>query len=265
MAKVSVIMGIYNCSSTLQEALDSLYRQTFQDFVIIMCDDGSTDNTYVIASMNAKNHDNIILIRNEKNLKLAATLNHCLGYVKTDYVARMDGDDISMPSRFEKQLGFLEGHDEYAFVSSPMLYFDDNGVWAHGKAIPEPQPNDFRRGSAPFCHAPAMIRTEALLNVGGYTTGKATERMEDYDLWAKLMISGYRGYNIQEHLYAMRNDRSAFSRRKFSDRIRGYLTASSIKKRLNINHPYLSGVPDLMKAFVPGFIIRKMHRISKNV
>ena len=55
-----------------------------------------------------------ILIRNDKNMKLAATLNHCLEYADTEYVARMDGDDISLPTRFEKEINFLDNHPEYA-------------------------------------------------------------------------------------------------------------------------------------------------------
>ena len=55
-------MGIYNCASTLQEALDSLYSQTYQDFEIILCDDGSKDNTYELALENQKQHNNIVLL-----------------------------------------------------------------------------------------------------------------------------------------------------------------------------------------------------------
>ena len=70
MARISVIMGIYNCASTLVEALDSLYAQTYQDFKIILCEDGSTDNTYEVAKGYADQHDNIILLRNERNMGL---------------------------------------------------------------------------------------------------------------------------------------------------------------------------------------------------
>lgn len=65
---ISVIMGIYNCASTLQSALDSLYSQTYQDFEIILCDDGSNDNTYEIALKNAKAHSNIVLLKNPYNM-----------------------------------------------------------------------------------------------------------------------------------------------------------------------------------------------------
>ena len=67
-------MGIYNCASTLQEALDSLYAQTVQIFENILCDDGSKDNTYEVALENQRNHPNIVLLRNEQNLGLNATL-----------------------------------------------------------------------------------------------------------------------------------------------------------------------------------------------
>ena len=108
--RISVLMGIYNCATTLPEAIDSLYAQTYKDFKLILCDDGSTDNTYEVAKKYADKYDNIVLLRNEKNMKLAYTLNHCLEYADTEYVARMDGDDISIPERFEKQIKFLDTH-----------------------------------------------------------------------------------------------------------------------------------------------------------
>lgn len=85
MARISVLMGIYNCAPYLQEALDSLYAQTYQDFKIILCDDGSKDDTYAIAQRNAVEHQNIVLVRNERNMGLNYTLNHCLEYADTEY------------------------------------------------------------------------------------------------------------------------------------------------------------------------------------
>ena len=107
--RISVIMGIYNCASTLREALDSLINQSYQDFEVIMCDDGSTDNTYAVA----KEYCNLypgkfILLSNDHNLGLNKTLNKCLQYAKGDYIARMDGDDISLPNRFKQEIEFLD-------------------------------------------------------------------------------------------------------------------------------------------------------------
>lgn len=254
--RISVLMGIYNCAPYLQEALDSLYAQTYQNFKIILCDDGSKDDTYAIALHNAEERpDKIVLIKNERNIKLAATLNHCLQYADTEYVARMDGDDVSVPERFQKQIEFLDDHQELGFVSSPMIYFDENGEWGAGHAIETPTVKDFQTGAAPFCHAPMMMRTKCLKSIGGYNISKAVERMEDYDLFSRLYIAGKKGGNLQEPLYKMRNDRNAFARRKVSDRFRGYVSASKLKKQLGLSFPYLTGIPDLMKAFAPNRLV----------
>ena len=77
--RISVLMGIYNCAPTLQEALDSLYAQTFQNFKIILCDDGSNDDTLAIAERNAKEHPGkVTVIKKERNMGPNHTLNHCL-------------------------------------------------------------------------------------------------------------------------------------------------------------------------------------------
>ena len=131
--RISVLMGIYNCAPTLQEALNSLYDQTYQGFKIILCDDGSHDDTLKIAEENARLHENVIVIKNDRNMGLNYTLNHCLKYADTEYIARMDGDDISVPTRFEKEIKFLDEHPEYAVVSAPMIYFDEGGEFRRGK------------------------------------------------------------------------------------------------------------------------------------
>ena len=210
-------MGIYNCASTLAEALDSLYAQTYQDFKIILCDDGSTDDTYKVAERYANDHDNIVLVRNERNMGLNYTLNHCLKYADTEYCARMDGDDISLPTRFEKEIKFLDEHIEYAIVTTPMKHFDGNGIFREGKGGFEPNIKDFPKHT-PFCHAPCMVRTEAYLAVDGYTVDDKLLREEDYHLWIKMYMKGFRGYTLEEPLYMMRDDRNAARRRNFKAR-----------------------------------------------
>lgn len=211
-------MGIYNCASTLQEALDSLYAQTFQDFEIIMCDDGSSDNTYEVADSNRRSHPNIVLLRNNHNLGLNQTLNNCLAVAKGSYIARMDGDDRSLPTRFEQEVKFLDEHPEYAIVSGPMNYFDENGIFRKGKGKGEVKPTDFVKGT-PFCHAPCMVRREAYVKVGSYSVGKRFLRVEDYHLWFKMYAAGYKGYNLEEPIYEMRDDRNAYKRRTWRVRL----------------------------------------------
>ncbi|MCH5218013.1 MAG: glycosyltransferase [Muribaculaceae bacterium] len=237
--RITVLMAIYNCASTLEEALDSLMNQTYQGFRVILCDDCSKDNTYEVAEKYINRYpDKFILLRNERNMKLPATLNRCLEYADTEYVARMDGDDISKPERFEKEIQFLDAHPEFALVSCPMEYFDENGVFMTGKPLNEPQKKDFILKS-PHAHAPVMIRTSILREVHGYTVEKWTERGQDIHLWAKIYNRGYKGYNLSEPLYGMRDDKAAFKRRNLKSAFYNVKRAYEIYKLLDIPKYYL--------------------------
>lgn len=258
--KISVIMGIYNCASTLQEALDSLYAQTFQDFKIIMCDDGSKDETLRIAEENASRHNNIIIIKNEKNMGLNYTLNRCLQYADTEFCARMDGDDISLPTRFEKQIEFLNKHPEYAIVSSSMALFDEKGEFGVRYESGEPSVRSFLT-STPFCHAASMIRTNAYKDVGGYSVHRNLIRMEDLDLWLKLYTSGYKGYNIAEKLYSMRDNRDAIARRNWLTRKNEMIIRFRIVKELNLPvYNYIYVFRPLLLHLIPICLYRYLHQ-----
>lgn len=91
--EISIIMGIYNCESTLNEAVASIKNQTVQNWELIMCDDGSSDRTYEIAENLQRADKRIVLLKNEHNLGLNITLNNCLKKARGAYIARMDGDD----------------------------------------------------------------------------------------------------------------------------------------------------------------------------
>lgn len=260
MARISVLMGIYNCAPYLQEALDSLYSQTFQDFKIILCDDGSKDNTYEIAKEYANKHDNIVLVKNEENMGLNYTLNHCLEYADTEYCARMDGDDISLPTRFEKEIKFLDEHPEYAVVSAPMIYFDEHGDFRVGKGKGEVQKKDFIHGS-PICHAPCMARTAAFKAVGGYSVDKKLLRLEDYHLWFKIFTSGYKLYMLNEPLYKMRDDRNAVARRNWMNR-RNEAYVKHIGYKM-IGLPWwtqIYAIVPIIKYLMPKFVYNYFHR-----
>lgn len=219
--RISVIMGIYNCAPTLAEALDSLLAQTYQGFKVIMCDDGSKDNTVEVAQSYVESYpEKFILIKNEKNMGLNYTLNHCLEYADTEYVARMDGDDISLPTRFQKEIDFLDSHHVYSIVSTPMIYFDEHGEFrVGGNGIGYEVNKDSFISGTPFCHAPCMVRTEAYTAVGGYSVDPRLLRVEDYHLWFKMYSKGFIGINLGEPLYKMRDDRHAVARRTWQNRI----------------------------------------------
>ena len=255
-------MGIYNCAPTLQEALDSLYAQTYQDFEIIMCEDGSTDNTYEVALENKKLHSNIVLLKNPYNMGLNQTLNNCLAVASGEYIARMDGDDLCDPTRFEKQVRFLDEHTEYAITSNAMIHFDENGEFGRGIAKEgEVSKSIFNYGS-PFCHAPCMVRKEAYDAVGGYTVDPKLLRVEDYHLWMKMYAAGYRGYNLGEYLYSMRDDSNAVIRRNVMARMNGIYVHWIAYKTLRLSFPLFLryAVCNLIKAYMPIFIYNYYHK-----
>lgn len=215
---ISVLMGVYNCADTVEEAIQSIIDQTVTDWEFIICDDGSADDTYETVRTIAEKEPRIVLIRNERNMGLAPTLNNCLRIAQGTYTARMDGDDICSPDRFEKELAVLENDPDCAVVSCGMLSFDEGGIYGQSNYPERPGTTDFFRMS-PFCHAGCMMRKAVLLELGGYNEGDEVQRFEDYDLWYRLYKAGHYGRNLSEPLYSMRDDRQASKRRKFRYRI----------------------------------------------
>ncbi len=259
--KVSIIMGIYNCASTLPEAIDSIVNQTYDNWELIMCDDGSQDETFVIASQyKNKYKDKIILIKNDKNMGLNHTLNHCLKYVTGDYVARMDGDDVSLPTRLQEEVSFLENNKQYSIVSTPMIYFDEKGIFRIGKGGYEPLLSNFVKGT-PFCHAPCMVKKEAYLDVDGYVVSKNRLRVEDWDLWIRMYEKGYRGYVYEKPLYKMRDDRNAYNRRKFKFRINEALVSALAVKKLNLPlYNYVWMARPILVGLLPKIVYMYLHK-----
>ena len=229
--RISVIMGIYNCEDTLGEAVRSIVNQTVKDWELIMCDDGSVDGTYETAlSISKEYSEKITLLKNQGNKGLNYTLNRCLKIARGEYIARMDGDDLCSPDRFEKELEMFEKHPEIAIVSTAMEHFDENGTWGVSRHPQYVTKKDFLYGT-PFCHAPCMVKKEAMERVGGYSESKRLLRVEDYHLWIKMYAAGYQGMNIQEPLYQMRDDRNALQRRKFKYRLNeAYVKLVAVKK-----------------------------------
>ena len=265
MPKISILMGIYNCAGTLPDAIDSILRQTVTDWELILCDDGSADDTFSVAQRYAQAHpDRIVLLQNPKNLGLNATLNRCLSVARGEFIARMDGDDVCAPERFAEELAVLESEPEIAIVSTDMHFFDESGVWGMVQYPEYPQPKDFLAGS-PFCHAPCMVRKEAYDAVGGYSVDKKLLRVEDYHLWIKMYQAGYRGKNIRKALYSMRDDRNAYSRRKFRYRLNEAYVRMLVVKDLELPvSGYIYALRPILVGLLPKPIYDKLHKWNLN-
>lgn len=269
--KISIIMGIFNCSQTLPKAIDSILAQTYENWELIMCDDCSTDDTFAIAKeYQEKYPDKIILIQNETNSHLAYSLNHCLKYATGKYVARMDGDDISVPERFEKQVNFLKSHPLVDLVGCCMQRFDGDTLGSIVSAIEKPDRYTLRN-RIPFNHATIMTYKSVYDELGGYTVEKRTERAQDFDLWFKFFDAGFYGENIQEPLYCVRENLSAIKRRSFKIRWLTFETTKIGFKLLNYPKHWIiiEFFKVAVKSITPSWVVliyRKLQNIfHKNI
>lgn len=220
MVKVSVIMGVYNISNSVEQfqiAVNSILNQSFTNYEIIICEDGSTDDTYDIINKLYLKNPKIKILKNKSNLGLAASLNNCIQNSCSEYVARMDADDYSMEYRLEKQVAFLDENPDISFVGCNIGLFKDENIWGERKSPEYPEKKDFLF-KAPFTHPTIMYRRTTLEKVNNYRACKETLRCEDYDIYMRIYQLGMKGANIQEVLFCFREDENAFKRRKYKFR-----------------------------------------------
>ena len=210
---ISVIMAVYNCEDTVGRCIDSILAQTYNDWVMIICDDGSTDNTFSVLSKYKERYpERFILLKNDKNMKLPYSLNRCLEHVHTKYVARMDGDDTSKPNRFETELNFLKSHPQYDLVSCGVEVFDGREVLGIVTLKDVPEKCDAVKRSC-FSHAGILTYKYVYDKLGGYNLSPNVVRVEDYDLWCRFFEAGFLGYNLKDVLYTEYENEKNLSRK----------------------------------------------------
>lgn len=223
--QISVIMACYNCEKTLSKAIDSILAQTYTNWMLICCDDGSEDGTYrILKQYKEKYPDKFIIIQNDKNRKLAYSLNRCLEYVNTEFVARMDADDESFPERFSKQIEFLTDHPEYIVCGTKIRINSELSKRQYISDIDEHPDRYTLYRHTPFNHATIMCRKEMYELLDGYTDTKTTVRCEDKDLWYRFFEKGLVGANLMEPLYRIVEDKAMIFRSTQKSRWNGFLT-----------------------------------------
>lgn len=261
--KISVIMGIYNCKNidALKESILSIINQTYENWELIICNDGSTDNTLYEINQLARLDNRIKVISYDENGSLAKALNACLEVAEGDFIARQDDDDISYANRFEDQLQFLLDNPSYGFVGSTADIYNENGIWGCYTIPKEPTKKSFLLGN-PFAHPTVMFRKQCLLDVGGYRVVKETRRSEDYDLFMRLYASNYKGYNIQENLYKYYVKNGKENHRPIEFRVDEALVRFKGYKEMGILFP---GVFFVLKPILVGIIPMSIYRLIKQI
>ncbi|EFS96762.1 glycosyltransferase, group 2 family protein [Capnocytophaga ochracea F0287] len=181
---VSVLIPCYNCEEFVEEAVISIVKQSYSNLEILVIDDGSTDNTKTILQRLVQKDSHIKYIKNEENLKLIKTLNKGLELCNGKYIARMDTDDISLPTRIEKQVNFLEAHPEIGIVGTYIQIFGvRESVWKMDTKDKYIRTYLFCNSS--FAHPSVRMRTSILRDNHLYYNTDYPHA-EDYKLWCDI-------------------------------------------------------------------------------
>jgi glycosyltransferase involved in cell wall biosynthesis len=204
-------MSVYNGSLYLREAVESILNQTFRDCEFIILDDGSTDSTWDILADYAQRDQRIVLLRNEKNIGLTKSLNKGLQRVRGKYIARQDGDDVSLPERLATQIAYLRSHADVGLLGTAYYIADCQG--RHAGIYRPPQTDTEIRWKMlfhnAFCHTSVVFRRE-LFEAGDAFYNEDLPYSQDYNLWDQL-LKRTRAANLPTPLVAFRMHESSIA------------------------------------------------------
>lgn len=183
---VSVIMPAYNAAPYIDAAITSILQQHYQQFELIIINDGSTDAT---PERILKHHDHRIRYVDQPNAGLPATLNRGILLAKGQYIARMDADDVAHPQRLSQQVAHMEQNPHLVLLGCTELRIDehDQPVEMCETLVDDMQLRRQLFVGTPFAHSSAMFRRSLLERVGTY---KNINSIEDFDLWVRFAQAG---------------------------------------------------------------------------
>ena len=207
-------MPVFNAQATLAECLDSIFKQTLQDFELIAVDDFSTDDSVDI--MRTYNDRRIRVIEN-KNKGIVPALNTGLACCRSNYVARMDADDVMYADRLERQYDVLHNDLDITLCATQVRKFPEEMIqtgyveymrWQNACLTPQDINNQIYIES-PFAHPSVMFRKDRVVESGAYKDG---EFPEDYELWLRLFHARHKMMKLEEVLLDWRESDNRLSR-----------------------------------------------------
>jgi len=208
---VSILLPVYNSEKYLRRAIDSLVNQTFTDFELLILNDGSSDRSEQIIQSYIDSR--IVYVKNEVNKGLIYSLNKGIALAKGEFVARMDGDDICLPERLQKQYDWLEKSASTAVVGCHVSFIDDSesitGEWKE-----DVETKSHSQIKKKMCwencmaHSSVMVRAEILKQ---YRYKENQKDTEDYDLWLRILADNQVIEKVPEKLLLYRVHESSIT------------------------------------------------------
>lgn len=207
---VSVIMPAYNCENYVEQALESLLRQTYTNLEIIIVDDCSTDNTWGVIQSVAKKDSRIKAYQNKVNSHIVKTLNFAIEKTSGEYLARMDSDDERLPDSIALQVEYLEKHPDVVVVGGFSELCDEHMNVLNLREYPTEDAQIRKKifRFSPFTHACIVMRKSAIPSPA-YDVN--FDCAEDYNLYFNLAKKGKLA-NIPTVVYKIRTHKKSISR-----------------------------------------------------
>ena len=199
--KLSILLPVYNGENFLNQCIESMLNQTYDNFELLIIDDGSIDNSKNI--INNYNDSRITFIENKKNIGLTDTLNKGLRQAKGDYIARIDQDDIALENRLLEQMDYLSKHPDIKLIGTWCEIIDENNnkIKSIRRPINRKKILEAFVSYNPFLHSSVIFEKSTALNLGGYSTSFV--HAQDFDLWYKI-ASKNNVYNVPHELVKIR-------------------------------------------------------------
>ncbi|WP_262964758.1 glycosyltransferase family 2 protein [Methylobacter psychrophilus] len=223
--KITVLLPVYNGEEFVEQAILSILAQTFTDFELLVINDGSTDKTVEIL---AQCNDPRIRLIHQENMGLATTLNYGISLAQGRYIARQDHDDLSLPTRLEKQWEYMENNPDCALLGTcAEIWVSDIKQDRRHDHPTEYGPILFALlFDNPFVHSSIMMRHHNIKCVGGYSSDPLCCPPEDYELWSRL-ARRFKVANLSERLVIYREVAQSISRSQHSRILENVITIAA--------------------------------------
>jgi len=207
MPYVSVVISVHNGETHLEECIDSILDQTYQDFEFIVLNNGSTDRTPEILQQYATPRLRVI---HQENIGIARSLNKGINLSQGNLIARLDADDLSLPHRLERQVEFMRQNPDVVLCGSRSRELIGNKSFS--QKVPYIEKDEAVRKILsclnPFMHSTTMFRKKTFLETGGYSD--RFKYSQDYDLWVRMLKLG-QAYILKDELSVVRLIEHSFS------------------------------------------------------
>ena len=259
--KVTILLPAYNAALYLRDSLDSIMRQAFKDFDVLLIDDGSMDDTSKIAIEYSNIDRRIKYYKNEKNIGLIKTLNKGLSLAKGEYIVRMDADDIMFDDRLYKQVKYMDSNPECFVCGGQMEYI--GGLTGMAPILPQKYEDLLYLSliNCPLYRPTTIIRNSAIKQFG-LKYNDSYKHAEDYKFWSDIIFSHPNSIaNIKDVVLFYRISNNQITA-KYSDE---QDLISKIVRRENVQHvlvPYGIKLPEVVNCEIiekVSSLIRKEH------